>query len=36
MSNTKKYEKLKKDREIHIIGNSKKILGGNADGRIDK
>jgi len=30
------YKKLKKDGEIHIVENSKKFLGGYADGKIDK
>ena len=30
------YKKLKKDGEICIIENSKKFLGGNVDGKIDK
>jgi len=32
----KSMEKLKKDTELYIKKNSKKILGGNADGKIDK
>ena len=36
MRYAKFYEKLKKDAEIHIIKNSKKFLGGNIYGRIDK
>lgn len=30
------YKKLKKESELYIRENSKKFLGGNAHGRIDK
>lgn len=36
MACVENYKKLKKDGEICIIENSKKFLGGNADGKIDK
>lgn len=32
----KSKQKLKKDTEIYIRKNSKKILGGNAYGKIDR
>ena len=36
MAYAENYKKLKKDGEICIIENSKKFLGGNEDGKIDK
>lgn len=36
MSYAENNKKLKKDGEIYIIENSKKFLGGYADGKIDK
>ena len=36
MAYAENYKKLKKDGEICIIENSKKLLGGNADGKFDK
>ena len=36
MGYTENNKKLKKDGEICIIENSKKFLGGYADGKIDK